>query len=406
MHDTPERRTARKMPSIGILIAVSMLQPIGINMYIPSIPGMRVAFGTDATTIQLTISLYLLATALAMLVLGPLSDRLGRRPVMLGGLALFVVGSLVCVLAPNVWVLIAARVLQAIGASAGIALARAVVRDVYDREQSASMIGYVTMGMAVAPMVAPAIGGLLDESFGWRASFQAMTGFGVAVLAYAWVALDETNPRGGDSRAAVPAKRLIASFGALLATRAFAVYAGVATVASMVFFAFIGGAPHVSTTLLKLTPSAYGAYFALIAIGYIIGNFFSGRYAARLGLRRMIHAGNVVSLAGIAIAAAFALGEVLHPLAFFGPMLFLSVGNGLTLPSSIAGAVSVRPDLAGAAAGLTGSLQVGLGAVMTVVVGALSDADLLPGTAWFVLIPMLAAAVGALLVALAVPRAG
>jgi len=389
------------VPSIGILVAVSMLQPIGINMFVPSIPGMRVAFGTDATTIQLTISLYLVATAIAMLVLGPLSDRFGRRPVLLTGLFCFALGSAAAALAESMTVLLAARAVQAVGASAGLALARAIVRDVYDRERSASVIGYVTMGMSVAPMVAPVAGGVIDELFGWRASFWLMGLFGIAVLLAALPWLPETHATRG---AAAGPRALIASFGQLLRTRAFWIYTGTVALASAVFYAFIGGATHVASAVLQLSPSVYGVYFILIAFGYLVGNYLSGRYAARLGLATMINLGNLVALVALAAGGALAALHVLHPLAFFGPLLFVTLGTGLTLPSGMAGGVSVRPDLSGAAAGLMGSTQVGLGALATVAVGQLFDAGLLPGTAWFVLIPMIVFAIAACVVGLAAPR--
>jgi len=399
MRDIPSRPPAA--PSTGVLIAISTLQPIGINMFIPSLPAMQRDFAVDTTTIQLTISLYLLATATIMLLLGPMSDRYGRRPVLLAGLAFFVAGSLLSAIAQSIGLLLLGRVLQAGGASAGIALARAIVRDVYDRERSASMIGYVTMGMAVAPMVTPAIGGLLDEGFGWRASFVAMTGIGAVVLAYAAVAMPETNLRrsaGGGLGA------LASGFRQLWRERAFRLYAGLAAVSSAVFFAFVGGAPHVAVAMMKLAPSVYGFYFAFVAAGYIVGNFLTGRYAARIGMRRMIVVGCVINLAGVVCAAApIALG-LLHPVAFFAPMLLVGIGSGLVLPSAIAGAVSVRPDLAGAASGITGSVQVGLGAVATTAVGAVTDAGILGDGAWAMLTPMLVFAAIALGFAARAPR--
>ncbi|MFA7670371.1 MAG: MFS transporter, partial [Burkholderiaceae bacterium] len=163
-----------------MLIAVAAVSPLGINLYLPSMPGMTVALGVDYAAVQFTLSVYLAAVALGQLVIGPISDRYGRRPVLLGGLIMFVLGSVVCMLAPSIGVLNVGRVIQALGGCAGIALSRAIVRDLYDRTQAASMIGYVTMGMAVAPMVAPTIGGLLEALHGWRAAFGflALFGFG------------------------------------------------------------------------------------------------------------------------------------------------------------------------------------------------------------------------------------
>lgn len=388
-------------PPIAVLIAVSALQPVGINMFIPAIPAMRLALDTDTTTIQLAISLYLAATAVAMLVHGPLSDRYGRRPVLLVGLALFVVGSVVCLFAPTVEVLLGARILQAVGSSAGVTLSRAIVRDCYDRDRSASMIGYVTMGMAVAPTLAPGVGGLLSEMFDWRASFAAMSVLGLATFVFAFAALPETNRRAG---ADVDVAGLTRSFTTLLSIPAFWKYSGTAALASAVFFAFIGGAPHIAAGVLGIGPALYGAYSALIAIGYIFGNFLSGRYAARIGIARMIHVGNVVTLLAPPLMGAAALFDANHPAIFFGAMMLVSIGNGLCLPSAIAGAVSIRPDLAGAASGLTGAFHIGLGAAATVLVGIILDAGLWSGTVWPVLAPMLVAAVLAVVVGQTIPR--
>ncbi len=390
-------------PPIAVLVAISALQPVGINMFMPAIPAMRADLATDTTTVQLAISLYLAATAVGMLVHGPLSDRFGRRPVLMVGLVMYILGSLVCVFAPTVEVLLSARIVQAIGSSAGMTLSRAIVRDCFDRERSASMIGYVTMGMAIAPAVSPGIGGVLSEIFDWRATFAAMCVFGVGTFLYALASLHETNPRAGQP---IRAGALLRSFAALLSIPAFWKFSGTAALASAVFFAFIGGAPHIAPTVLGISPAVYGAYSALLSIGYILGNFLSGRYSARVGIPRMIHIGNVVTLAALPLMALAAALEAHHPVWFFGAMMLVSVGNGVCLPSAIAGAVSVRPDLAGAASGLTGAFHISLGAAATVIVGALLDAALWPGTVWPVLAPMIVAGILAVVTGQMIQRDG
>jgi MFS transporter, DHA1 family, multidrug resistance protein len=359
---------------IALLIAVSAVSPLGINMYLPSMPGMARALGVDFTTIQLTLSLYLGAMAVGQLVIGPLSDRFGRRPVLLIGLLTFVVGSAICLLAQSIGVLIFGRIVQAIGGCAGITLSRAIVRDLYGRNQVASMIAYVTMGMAVAPMIAPTIGGLLETFFGWRASFAFLIGFGGLALLFAYWRLSETN----HSRSAGESVReLLKGYGSLFRSRQFWGYTLVTSFVSAMFFAFLAGAPYVMIELLGRSPAEYGFYFALVPCGYMLGNFATGRIAGTMGPNRMILAGTLLSLASIAAMAALIAAGFLVPVALFGPMLFIGVANGLVLPSGIAGAVSVRPDLAGAASGLTGSLQIGFGALVAPIVGAA-----LGSTAW------------------------
>jgi len=360
---------------IALLIGIAAVSPLGINMYLPSMPGMARAFDVDFTTIQLTLSLYLAAMALGQLIIGSLSDRFGRRPVLLIGLAVFVIGSFICLSAQNVSILIAGRVVQAVGGCAGITLSRAIVRDLYGRNQVASMIGYVTMGMAVAPMMAPTIGGVLDTLYGWRASFAFLMAFGSIALLAAFRSLAETNRN--RSTAGSP-RQLWPSYAVLFRSRLFWGYTLAAGFISAVFFAFLAGAPYVMIELMGRSPAEYGFYFAIVPSGYILGNFATGRFASRVGPNRMILIGTVMALTSVAaMAAVFAAGAV-HPVALFGPMFFIGAGNGLVLPSGIAGAVSVKPEVAGAAAGLSGSIQIGFGALVAPLIGATLDTTVWP----------------------------
>jgi DHA1 family bicyclomycin/chloramphenicol resistance-like MFS transporter len=375
-----------RRPSLALLIVVSAVNPLAINIFMPSMPRLAEVFDTTYATVQLTLSVYLVVMALAQVVLGPLSDRYGRRPVLNGGLALFVVGSVVTMLAPSIEVMLAGRALQGAGGVAGIVLARAIVRDLYDRDRAAGMIGYVTMGLSVAPMVAPAIGGLLQEAVDWWASFAVMLGFGALALAWSVAGLHETNRNRGKS---ISVRETLADWAALFRIGAFWGYAFTTAFAAAVFFAFIGGAPYVTSELMHASPAEYGFYFVFVSLGYLIGNWISGRYAARFGTSRMITTGNLVQLAACAgTAAAFAVGWD-GLLALFAPMFVVGIANGLTLPSAIAGMVSIRPDLAGAASGLGGAIQVGMGAIASTLAGYLL-VHVMVGTAWSLIGLMLA----------------
>jgi len=369
---------------ILLLVMVAAISPLGINLYLPSMPGMARMLEVDYSAIQLTLSVYIAAIAVGQLIIGPISDRYGRRPVLLGGLAVFVLGSAICMFAPNIGILIAGRIIQAVGGCAGITLSRAIVRDLYDRDRAASMIGYVTMGMAVAPMVAPTIGGVLESAFDWRAGFAFLTIFGVVTLWATYRQLHETAPRVG---AASGKSTLVRDYGWLLRSRVFWGYALTAAASAAAFFAFVGGGAYVIINLMGKTPVEYGMYFALVSVGYMLGNFGSGRYAIRFGPQRMMHVGILVSMTASFVMAGLYAAGVMHPLAFFLPMLVIAMGNGLTLPSCIAGAVSVKPDVAGAASGLSGSIQMGAGAVVAAVVGMQ-----LQGSAW----PLITALMGCL----------
>ncbi|MFC1459997.1 multidrug effflux MFS transporter [Microvirga arabica] len=402
-HNAAVAGPAVKPGLIALLIAVSAVSPLGINMYLPSMPGMARALGVDFTTIQLTLSLYLGAMALGQLIIGPLSDRFGRRPVLLIGLLTFVAGSILCLLAQSIGVLIFGRIVQAIGGCAGITLSRAIVRDLYGRNQVASMIAYVTMGMAVAPMIAPTIGGLLETFFGWRASFAFLIVFGGLALVFAYWWLRETNHNRASGEAV---RELLQGYGSLFRSRLFWGYTLVTSFVSAMFFAFLAGAPYVMIELLGRSPAEYGFYFAMVPCGYILGNFVTGRIAGTMGPNRMILAGTLLSLVSIAAMAVLIASGFLVPVALFGPMLFIGVANGLVLPSGIAGAVSVRPDLAGAASGLSGSFQIGFGALVAPVVGAALSSTVWPLISIMTICSMLAIASLALVAGQRVPAAG
>lgn len=368
MSSTSEVDTPR--PSaffIALLIAVSALAPLGINIYLPSMPSMARTLGASYTTIQLTLSLYLAAMAVGQLVMGPLSDRFGRRPVLLAGLAIFVIGSFLCLLAPNSGILILGRVVQGIGGCAGITLGRAIVRDLYERKEVVRVLGYITMGMAVPPMIAPTIGGVLDAFFGWRGSFAFLLAFGAITLfgTYRW--LYETN-RDRHSKNAAP--NYLKDYGSLLRSRQFWGYTLVISLAMAMFYAFAAGAPYVAIELMGRSPTEYGLYFALIPGGYIFGSFAAGRLAGRFLANWLILIGLSISLTAVVVMALIFAKGLMHPVALFLPTFFICVGHGVLLPTGLAGVVNVKPDLAGTAAGLAGSMQIGFGALVAPIVGA------------------------------------
>ncbi|MDQ0315817.1 multidrug effflux MFS transporter [Amorphus orientalis] len=381
-------------PSLFVLIVVSTLQPIAVNMYVPSLPAMERALGTDATSIQLTITVYLAATAIGQLIMGPLSDRFGRRPVLLCGLVLFVAGSLACAMAGSIGALLLARMVQAFGACAGLSLARAIVRDTSASNAAAARIGYLNMGMAIAPVLAPALGGQFEQAFGWRANFDFMAAFGGLVLIYAFMALPETRRRSAETASS---RSMLDGSLRLLRNRAFWIYAGTLMLLSSTFFALVSGGPYVAIRVLGLSPATFGLYFMPLVLGYMFGNFVTARFGARIGIGRMITIGNSLTLTGVVLSVGLFSAGFQVPIALFGPLVITGIGNGFGLPNTIAGAVSVDPDLAGAASGVAGAVQVGGGAVATVIVGRLFDVDALAGTAWPMFLPMIVGAVCALI---------
>jgi len=278
----------------------------------------------------------------------------------------------------------------------GVVLSRAIIRDMVEDARAASMIAYVTMGMSLVPMIGPSIGGLLDEAFGWQASFAFLGGSGLALLALVWADLGETHPPSDIS--------LLAQFRQyphLLMSAKFWGYAGAAAFASGSFFAALGGAPYVADQVFGLTPKQTGMFFGLIAIGYALGNFFAGRYSVRVGMNAMVLLGTVTGLASMGFLALLTLAGLSGAWVFFGLMAFIGVGNGLALPSANAGILSVRPDLAGSASGLGGALMMAGGAALA----ALAGAVLHQGTGEMPLVlVMLGSASAAILCILAVMR--
>lgn len=347
------------------LVVLAATSPLAINMFMPSMPSIAADFGVPYAKVQLGLSLYLGFMFVLQLVAGPVSDRIGRRPVLIAGMAIFIVGSLVCALAPNVETFLAGRIVQTASA-AGLVLSRTIVRDLYPRERAASMIGYIVMGMAVAPMIAPAVGGLADEVAGWRAPFVMQALFGLVALLAVLAFLPETNANRGQT-----ARAQFAAWGVLAQMPPFWLYALTSALSSAVFFGFLGGGPAVSSAHLGQSPFDYGLWFSLCAFGYMTGNYLSGRLSQARGVERMVRDGTIAALAGTAAALAlFAVG-IDHPASLFVPLSLIGVGNGLVMPNATAAVIGLRAEASGAASGLMGAMQIGVGALASIA-GALA----------------------------------
>jgi DHA1 family bicyclomycin/chloramphenicol resistance-like MFS transporter len=352
-------------PHIMTLVLATATGALAMNVFVPSLPGMASYFDADYRVAQLAVSLYLAATAVLQLVIGPASDRFGRRPVMLACFAVFLVGTVAAIYAPTIEVLLICRVLQAF-AVAGMVLARAIVRDTVGPDEAASRIGYITMGMALAPMLGPVIGGFLDELYGWQATFMLTLLVGSAAFAVIFFDLGETN---GNTTPSLTAQ--FKAYPELARCRRFWGYAVAAAFSSGTFFAFLGGGPYVASEILQLRPSEYGLYFAVLSGGYMFGSYLSGRIARHVGINRMMLFGNIVTFSSMLVALALFGGGFEHAISLFGPAAFMGMGNGMTLPSASSGVVSVRPRLAGSASGLGGTLQIGGGAALAILAGSL-----------------------------------
>lgn len=378
-----DRSTA---PSIFTLIVLTGLGALSMNVFLPSLPQMAEYFGAEYGVVQLSVALYLGVNAALQLLVGPLSDRYGRRPVMLVGVAIYCLASLGCLWAPDVITFLVFRMIQA-SVVVGLVLGRAVVRDLYPRDQAASMIGYVTMGMAIVPMVGPVIGGALGQAFGWKANFWLLFGAGLMILLLVWADLGET-ARKGEGRL----RDQFGQYPTLLLSRRFWGYSLSSTLASGAFFAYLGGAPLVGARIFGLEPALLGLFFGAPALGYFFGNFISGRFSVRVGVDRMILWGALITVAGLSTGLGLFYLGYKTALVFFGSMTFMGLGNGMVLPNATSGMMSIRPDLAGTASGLGGSIMLAGGASLSALSGViLSQSD----QAYPLIYLMLACAIGA-----------
>ena len=355
-----DRSTA---PHVATLVAVTGLSALAMNIFLPSLPAMTEWFATDYRLMQLSVSLYLGVSAGLQIVIGPISDRFGRRPVLLWSVVLFLIATAGTLVAPSAGIFLAFRMMQAVVA-AGMVLSRAVIRDMVPADEAASMIGYVTMGMAFVPMVGPMIGGILDGAFGWHANFVVLFGLGLAVLWMIWADLGET-AAGHRARFADQVRQ----YPELLASRRFWGYSLSAAFASGAFFAYLGGAPFVGSEVFHLSPGRLGLYLGAPAVGYALGNFLAGRYSVRIGIDRMILLGTLLTAVCMGLLVALSLAGSAGANTFFGLVISVGLGNGMALPGANAGMLSVRPGLAGTASGLGGAIMIGGGAAISAAAG-------------------------------------
>ncbi|UWQ50988.1 multidrug effflux MFS transporter [Leisingera caerulea] len=360
----------RTPPRIFTLILLAGLSALGMNLHLPSLAGMSEYYAVDYRVMQLSVALYLAGNAVVQIFVGPISDQMGRRPVILTSIVLFLLATLGCIYAPTAEIFLMFRVAQT-AVAATMVLSRAAVRDLYDTNEAASMIGYVTMGMAIVPMIGPAIGGFLDQWMGWKANFWMLFLVGAATLMITFTDFGETAHKSG--------KTLMAQFREypeLLRSPRFWGYSLSSGLASGAFFAYLGGAPFVGTEVYGLNTAELGVYFSAPAVGYFAGNFISGRYSMRLGVNRMVLWGCVINGGGVLLSLLIAMAGADSVITFFGLMCFVGLGNGMAIPNATAGAISVRPHLAGTASGLSGAIMIGAGAALSAFAGML----LVPGS--------------------------
>src|ERR1700754_2751646 len=286
-----------KAPRLMLLMLVVMtgVAPISLYMLVPALPVLAATFGSDIQIAQMTVSLYMVGIACSQLVMGPLSDKFGRRPVLLAGLALMVAASIGCSLAHTLPQLIAARFLQALGGASGMVVSRAIIRDLYSRDRISSMISLVIGVMMTAQMLSALVGGLLETAFGWRAIFYFITAASLSIAVLIAIALPETRrDRGASSSFRGDVRKLVRD-------RAFIGYVLCQVLASQIIFTFAGGGPYIVVTQMGRTTAEYGAWFATTGFAYLLGNLFCVRFAPRQSLEKLIWFGLALQLFGSAL---------------------------------------------------------------------------------------------------------
>ncbi|MEP4377775.1 MAG: multidrug effflux MFS transporter [Alphaproteobacteria bacterium] len=368
---------------IALLVTLMVVSQVAITIFLPSLPAMADDLGTSQALAQMTVSAYLGTFALAQLIIGPLSDETGRRRPLLAGLVLLTLGGLACALAPNITILIVARMVQAVGGCTCLVIARAIVRDTSDGPAATRAMAYLGMSLAIAPMLAPLVGGQLEIRFGWQSSFLLTALLGAGALVATLLTLEETLPPA--ARRQTRPGRLANTYLRLSRMKRYMGYSLSIGAMGATFQAFIAGTPVAFIVVMGVSPEAFGFFILTGPGGYIIGNFISSRLAQKVSRERMIWTGATLAVAGTGAMVSLALVGHDTPYTLLLPVMVYALGSGFLAPNCLAGALTaVEPAVAGSAAALGGFIQIGAGFLSTLVVASLIQTSFLQlGTLMF-----------------------
>ncbi len=357
------------------LASIALMGPLAVHAFMPVIPAVKAGLQISDSLAQLTFSVALFGMAAATLIYGALADRYGRRPVLLSGLAFFLVGSLASLFAVSVTTLVIGRLLQAIGAGCGLTLVRTIARDAYGPDKLVKVLAYLTMFYTIGPMIAPIASGLLVDYYGWRGVFAFALGGGIIIATGAWFSIYETRPPVSGS--GLPRPGFLRGFGNLFSQIRFTSYVCQTGFSTGVFMVTATAASFIMKEMLHRPAAEYGFWFFAFPAGYFAGNFVSSRLGSKARIETMVFIGSILSLLAAIVLCVLLGSGVVTPLSVFGPGFFITFAQGIALPYGQAGAMAIEPRLAGTASGVGVCLQNLFGALTTQTYGLLAD-----GTVW------------------------
>lgn len=362
----PQQPNPMLLPPITLLIAVSALGPFVLNGVLPANTVVMGDLESSYSLVQLVLTVFLIASLLGQLTLGHAADTWGRRPVLIGSLVVFSIGGVVCAIAQSIEWLLLGRFIQGFGASSCMFIPRTIVRDVYSRDRAASVIGYMTTAMMIAPLFGPAIGGWVTDNLDWRFLYVGLAIFGFVLSLLAWRFQHETLQEQVTEQESISwYKSAVRLFG----ERAFVIYVLMMTGSVGVYYCFLAAAPYVVMESRGYSATIYGRWFIVVAIGYLSGNLVAGRFSQQVGVETMIRLGLIPYFFALLLFWIFSAST--HPAALFVPMSMVAFSNGATLPNMLSAAMSVRPELSATASGIAGSLQIAYGVIASVVLGVI-----------------------------------
>lgn len=364
-----------RRPSLALLIAVTMTGTVALHVFIPALPAAAAELRASPFAAQLTITLFLCGLAVGQLVYGPVSDRRGRRPVLIASLVIYLGGALAAVPATTMEWLVGARVLQALGACGALVIGRAMVRDVSTADDAARMLALLIMCLTLTPSVAPALGGALEAAFGWRGIFVALAAVLVVLLVLVVATLPETHVPSAEAQGI---RAGLSGYRRLARSAQFRHYVIAGSCSGTSLYAFLAVAPFLYIDVLGRSPQAVGLYCVIVSVGMAAGAALVRIFVGRVEIRRGARVGNLICLGAALSLLALHVAVPLSVVVLTAPMVVYGVGVGIAGPNIVAGALNVDPEAAGSASGLFGFAQMMCGALFTLAVGVWHDGSALP----------------------------